>query len=335
MTGVSLIRPPPKRTPWEWAESKRRLPKEAAEPGPYRSDRTPWVRGISKAITTPGLHSVVAVMGAQLGKTDGCCLNTIGWQFDDDPRPVLYIGPTEKNATSVSRDRLGKMILSVPSLKEGLSKGQANKDTEKFIHGVRLGIGWASSATELASHPAAKVYIDERDRMDDIKGEGDVNTLAEARVATYDGIVVTLSTPTRGHVETEVVNGVERWKVAPSEDLQSPTWTLWQEGSRHEFAIPCPDCRDYFIPRFKLLQWPEEATPAQAMDEARLACPHCGALIDNAEKEWMTDRGVFIAPSQRPEPHQDGDTCASISVDGNTFDVAYGDYLASEETDSL
>ncbi|MEQ8857745.1 MAG: phage terminase large subunit family protein [Pseudomonadales bacterium] len=332
---MDLVRPPPKRTPWEWAEAKRRLPKEAAEPGPYRSSRTPWIRGISRAIAIPGLRSVVAVMGSQLGKTDGCCLNVIGWQFDDDPRPVLYIGPTEKNAVSVSRDRLGKMIRAVPSLYDGLAKGQQDRDVEKFIHGVRLGIGWASSATELASHPAAKVFIDERDRMDDVRGEGDPNTLAEARVATYDGIVVTLSTPTRGIVETEEVGGLERWKPAPAEDLQSPSWKLWQEGSRHEYAVPCPECREYFIPRFKLLSWPKDSTPAEAFEAAAMACPACGSLIADSHREWMADHGVFIAPQQRPQALQDGDTAARVVEGTRAVDVPYGDFLEPQHSGSL
>lgn len=274
------------------------------------------------------MPGVVFICGSQMSKTDGVVLNTIGWQFDDDPRPILYIGPTKKNAESVSADRISKMIRTVPSLYAGLAKGQKDKTAEKFIHGVRLGVAWAGSATELASHPAAKVFVDERDRMEDIKGEGDVNTLAEARVATYDGIVITTSTPTLGSVETELLEtGLEHWKPADAEDIQSPSWKLWQEGSRHEWAWPCAHCREYYIPRFKLLVWPKDATPTQAYQDASVVCPHCGTETADADKEWMNDHAVFVAPGQRPEACGDDDVCATI-VDGEVVaEVPYGDFL--------
>lgn len=322
------LRPPPKRNSAQWAEDKRILPPGSAEPGPFNSRRAPWVFGIAEAIADPTYASVAILMGSQMSKTDGCLLNSIGWQLDDDPMPMLYIGPTRKNVESISTDRIKKMLESVESLNRGLAKGKKDKITEKFINGVRLGFGWAGSATELASHPAAKVFIDERDRMGmDVDGEGDVNTLADARTATYDGCVITASTPLVGNVSTKKYEtGLEHWEV--SDNVPSPTWRLWQEGSRHEWAWPCPSCREYFIPRFRLLWWPEGATPKQAFREAKISCPHCGDQHANSTKEWMNARGVFIAPGQSIEPAQDEDIKATmINDDGEIHSVEYGYFL--------
>lgn len=268
-----------------------------------------------------------------MSKTDGVILNSIGWQLDDDPLPILYIGPTQKNTESISTDRVSKMLRSVPSLWEGLAKGKRNKITEKFINGVRLGFGWAGSATELSSHPAAKVYIDERDRMGgNVEGEGDVNTLADARTATYDGCVITTSTPLVGEVEPYIHpdTGMEHWKY--SESLASPTWTLWQEGSRHEWAWPCPSCREYFIPRFKLLWWPKDSTPSEAFKKAVMTCPHCGGQHDNSRKEWMNARGVLVAPGQSVAANSDDDDGATIiNADGSEQKIGYGSYRPTDE----
>ncbi len=275
-------------------------------------------------------------MGSQMSKTDGVALNVIGWKLDDDPQPVLYIGPTQKNVESISQDRLTNMLKSVPSLWSGLAKGQKDKVTEKFINGVRLGLGWAGSATELASHPAAIVIIDERDRMDDVKREGDPNTLADARTATYDGITVTFSTPTLGKVDSEVLDtGLEHWQVPEDRDeVQSASWSLWMEGSRHEWAWPCPDCREYYIPRQKLLKWPEGSTPEDAFRDARMVCPHCGVLSGEDAKEWMNEHGVFAAPGQRILPVDDDTDCAQVvGTDGETVSVPFGEYLSTGETD--
>jgi phage terminase large subunit GpA-like protein len=264
---------------------------------------TPVVR----ACCNPKYSRVVVVCGSQMAKTEAL-FNVIGHRLEDDPAPILYIGPTQKLVESYSEGRVMPMLRSAPALWERLHKGKKNKITEKFISGVRLGFGWSGSATELAGHPAALVLVDERDRMEDVKGEGDPVSLAEARVATYpDGRVIVASTPTVGHGSSAIneETGLDHWEYIDTETdegkqvLPSPIWRLWQKGTRHEWAWPCPECEEYFIPRFKLLKWPDGATPDQALSETRMACPHCGALIDDIEKQQMNARGVYVAPGQR------------------------------------
>lgn len=255
---------------------------------------------IVRACVNPRYKRVIAVCGSQMAKTESL-FNVIGHRLMDDPAPVLYIGPTQKLVESYSDGRVMPMLRTTPVLWERLAKGKKNKITEKFISGVRLGFGWAGSATELAGHPAAIVLVDERDRMTSVKGEGDPVSLAEARVATYpDGRVIVASTPTLGNVMpyTHPETGLEHWQVVGPDDVQSPIWKLWQEGTRYEWAWPCPDCGDYFIPRFKHLQWPEGSTPTEALKKTRLACPHCGSLIEDRAKERMNAKGVYVAPGQ-------------------------------------
>lgn len=293
--------PPPDRTPDEWADRERILPPGSAEPGPFRSARTPYMTEIVRAAVSAAYDKVVAALGSQMGKTEGV-FNVIGHRLQDDPAPVLYIGPTQKLVESYSESRVMPMIRSAPKLWERLLKGKKNKITEKFIAGVRLGFGWAGSATELAGHPAALVIVDERDRMVAIKGEGDPVSLGEARVATYsDGTVVVTSTPTLGNVatETDPASGLERWKVGSEEEILSPIWRLWQKGTRFEWAWPCPDCGEYFVPRFKLLKWPDGATSEEARTKTKMVCPHCGSLIDDLAKDEMNRRGRYVAPGQR------------------------------------
>lgn len=252
---------------------------------------------IMQASTNPAYECITVVIGSQMGKTEGL-FNIIGCRFDDDPTPTLYIGPTQKQVESMSSDRIIKMLRSVPTLWDKLEKGKRNKIGEKFIAGIRLGFAWAGSATELASHPAGLVLVDERDRMaNDAGGEGDPVELATARKATFPGgKVIVTSTPTKGAVDTETTDSLERWKL--SEAVESPIWRLFQEGTRFEWAWPCPECKDYFIPRFRLLKWPEKCSPHRALKEARLICPHCGVLIHDTSKQGMNARGRYVAPGQ-------------------------------------
>ena len=265
---------------------------------------------IMRACNNPRYRRVAAVLPAQMGKTEAV-LNVMGHRLDDDPCPILYIGPTQKLVESVSSDRVIKMFRSAPRLWERLAKGKRNKITEKFVSGVRLGFGWSGSGTELSSHPAGLVFVDERDRMDQVKGEGDPVELADARLSTYpDGRACIVSTPTIGTVTTKrLETGLEHWEV--SDEVTSPIWKLWQEGTRFEWAWPCPECEEFFIPRFRLLTWPKDSTPQQAFKNARLTCPNCGSLIEESAKTKMNARGVFVAPGQKVE--KDGTIGGSLA----------------------
>lgn len=262
---------------------------------------TPYMVQISDAVRDTRTRWVVAMMGAQMGKTEGC-FNELCRKLDDDPEPVLYVGPTQKNVQEKIEPRVVQAINSARSLSSKMLRGKRSTKTCKRIAGVTLNLAWAGSATELASQPAAMVLIDELDRMADIKGEGSVIELTAARMATYpDSKGIIDSTPTVGSVESAVDpdSGLEHWRPAPPQDVESPVWQQWQEGSREEWAVPCPDCDDYFVPRFKLLTWPEGSTPVSVLRDARLACPNCGTLIPDAERRAMNDRGLFVGPGQK------------------------------------
>ena len=198
---------------------------------------------IVHACIQPKNKRVIAVMGSQMGKTAGL-LNVIGHRLDDDPAPIIYVGPTRNNIDNVIEPKIMDMIKGVPTLWAKMAKGKKATKTHKRIAGISLRLAWAGSPTELASDSAVLVLVDEIDRMDDnVKGEGNVFELAEARTSTYpDGRVIGTSTPTIGNVDTFVhlVTELEHWAV--SDTVASPIWRLWQEGSRHEWAWPCPHC---------------------------------------------------------------------------------------------
>ena len=88
---AKLIHPPPLDPPWKWAEQHLVLPKSNAEAGKYRSERTPWVREITEAITDPRYEEVIAVQGSQTGKTEGVLIAAACRQMHWRHKPcVLY-----------------------------------------------------------------------------------------------------------------------------------------------------------------------------------------------------------------------------------------------------
>ena len=176
----------------------------SAEPGPFRSERAPYTIPVMRAFASPDVKRVVVVCGAQMGKTD-CTLNILSWRLDDEPAPVMYIGPSKSFIENQLEPRLMAMFRSSTSLWTKLAKGKSLKKTMKLVSGTVIRLAWAGSATELSSMAAALALIDERDRMDnDVHGEGDVTELVTARGFTFPDFKLGIfSTPTRGNVNEE------------------------------------------------------------------------------------------------------------------------------------
>lgn len=230
---------------------------------------------------------VVVVCGSQLGKTESL-LNLIGHRFTDGPYvPAIYVGPTEKQVRSMSKDRFDKLFRTTPVLWERTERGHRYGAFEKFVAGVRLGFAWAGSATELASHPAGLIVVDERDRMDASTGdEGDPVTLAMARTKNYaNRKIVVVSTPT--------LEGA------------SPIWTLWEEGDMHMVAWPCLGCGQPFVPTIATLVWDKDRldtatgelvplAPEDAAMTARVECPTCHHPHATRDKPLLNARFRMI-----------------------------------------
>lgn len=276
MAAVDAVRPPPERHAGGWAEAHRVLPKGSAEPGPWRTSRVPYTVPIYEATEDPRYRRIVVVMGSQMSKTE-LLLNVIGKRFHDGPYyPTLYVGPTQKAVHSMSRDRVQSMLESTPALYARLKKGQDDKVFEKWIGGIRLGFAWAGSPTELASHPAGLVVVDERDRMgSDVGEEGDPVGLAAARLDTYaQGKLLVCSTPT--------IEGA------------SPIWALFESGTMGKWAWPCVHCGEYFVPCLALFRYPKSRDMTEVRAGARVVCPHCGAELEEADRFAMNQAGRYV-----------------------------------------
>lgn len=304
-----FLTPVPVTTPDQWARS-RIYPDTAGVPGARNPDLTKYMVPLGRAAVSGKYKRVVGVTSAQSGKTD-TVLDIIGQKLDQKPAPLLYVGPSKEFNTDQFEPRLVEMFDQVATLSRKVSRSKRSKKTLKFVAGVRVRLAHAGSSTALKSDPAAMAFVDEYDEMRaNLKGQGDPLGLVEARGETYaDFVTVITSTPGRGFAETEIdaVSGLEFWKVGDPEEIDSPIWLLWQEGTRHHFAWPCPHCNEYFVPMQKHLAWEGKdrnvGSPADASRTAYLQCPYGCAdpILDHLHKEDMTERGVMIAPGQTIE----------------------------------
>ena len=88
------LRPDPPLTISEWADAHRFLsPRASAEPGRYRTDRTPYMRAIMDALSpSHPARRVVFMKAAQVGATEAGN-NWIGYVVHHAPGPMLAVQP--------------------------------------------------------------------------------------------------------------------------------------------------------------------------------------------------------------------------------------------------
>lgn len=288
------------RTAAEWADENLPLPAGSSEPR-YRSAKTPYVQHVAAAIASPLYEGVTFITASQMGKTQ-IILAIIGQRIDDDPVPIIYLGPTRNNVDTVIEPKLQHMFENVPTLDKYLVKGRAAQKLAKRCKGVTIRLAWAGSATEVAAQNAGLGLADEVDRMEDIPGEGDPLRALRKRTESYpDGKTAVTTTPTLGTVDTYIHEDtkMEHWRVADNTHVYSRSWLEWQIGTRHEWATPCLDCDRYFVARFRHIHCKiDEGDALTQAESARLCCPRCGYEHDDKAVIQIGKRAQPIAPGQ-------------------------------------
>lgn len=278
-----VLRPSPRITLSEWADSKRRLSSEgSAEPGHWRTSRAEYMRGIMDAVTDPGVPKVVVMKGAQVGWTE-TILNVVGYYADQDPSPILTVQPTVGLACIWSKERLAPMLRDTPALREKFadprSRARSNALRYKEFAGGYLAIIGANAPSELAMRPVKVVLCDEVDRYPASAGiEGDPMRLAEQRQSTFwNRKMLAGSTPT-----TEAESKINR---------------EYQRSDMRRFRVPCPFCA-----ADQTLDWSQVKFDKAGDASARAAtafyqCVQCGELWNDVQRWRAVSKGKWL-PTQ-------------------------------------
>jgi len=274
------LRPDPLLTVSEWADRYRRLSgKAASEPGPYRSDRTPYMREIMDSLSPScPVERVVFVKGAQLGATEGGN-NWVGYVVHKAPGPMMVVQPTVELAKRNSKQRIDPLIEESEVL-QALVKSPRSRDSgntvlsKQFPGGVLVMTG-ANSAVGLRSMAVRYLFLDEVDAYPgDVDGEGDPVNLACARTRTFSRRKIYM-------VSTPLIMGESRIEA------------VFAESDQRRFWVPCPHCQQYQVLKFDRLRWPKREP-----GKAAYFCEHCGQAIANHQKSWMLPRGEWRASAE-------------------------------------
>ena len=267
--------------PWlsvsEWADRHRMLSsKAAAEPGRWRTRRTPYLKAIMDCLSpTSPVERVVFMKGAQIGGSE-CGNNWIGYVIHHAPGPMMAVSPTVEMAKRNSKQRIDPLIEESPVLAERIaparSRDAGNTILAKEFRGGVLVMTGANSAVGLRSMPVRYLFLDEVDGYpSDVDGEGDAISLAEARTRTFARRkIFIVSTPTLAGA-----SAIER---------------EFEASDQRRFFLPCPQCGHFQWLRFEQLRW-EKGQP----ETAAYVCEACAASIPERDKTGMLEQGEWRA----------------------------------------
>ncbi len=282
--GAGLM-PDPDLTVSQWADRHRMLSGRAsAEPGRYRTARTPYMREIMDRLS-PGdvMQRIVFMKAAQVGATEAGN-NWIGFAIHQAPGPMLAVQPTVELAKRNSRQRIDPLIDESPDLRERVKPARSRDAgntmlSKEFAGGILIMTG-ANSAVGLRSTPARYIFLDEVDAYPaSADEEGDPVTLAEARSLTFAHRrkVFLVSTPT--------IRGLSRIERE------------YEASDQRRFFVPCPHCGAMQWLKFDRLRW-QKGKP----ETAEYHCEVCDAPVGEHHKTAMLEAGEWRATAVAADP---------------------------------
>ena len=279
--------PPDDLTVTQWAEAKRRLSAEsAAEPGPWRTERTPYLREPMDAFTDPKVRHIVMVAASQVGKSE-FLNNCIGYIIDEDPGSILFIHPTTIDAQEYSKLRIAPMLRDSPALRQKIaapkSRDSHNTILQKAYPGGILTMCGSTEAHALASKPIRYVFGDERDRWATSAGnEGDPWDLAMARQTTfYNAKAVEVSTTT----------------IKNASAIEAAYYT----GTMERWNSKCPHCGEYHEIRWSDIRFEYDEIivshkKTYKVKKVYYTCPGCGCISTEAEMKRAPAKWIAENP---------------------------------------
>jgi len=253
-------------------------PVTSAEPGRWKTSRTPYLKGIMDAFTDPLVEEITIMAASQVGKTESM-YNMLGFIIDQDPGPTLMVLPRENDAKSISYNRVLPMIEGSKALMVHMTP-IADDITRLEYHLDRMILYFAgsNSPADLAGRPIRYLFLDEVDKYPRFSGrEADPIKLASERQKTFwNKKTVKVSTPTTrdGYIHRE-----------------------YEKSDRRKFYVPCPQCGKYQILVFGQIKWPKEERSAEKIRNERLAwyeCFFCQGRIEDYQKGKILLQGQWV-----------------------------------------
>jgi phage terminase large subunit GpA-like protein len=254
-------------------------------PGRFSWLVTPYLREIVDACAERGVERIVCRKSSQVGWTDGVVCNLIGWRIDTNPGRTLVLFPREKTAIDFNDEKLEPMIEASASLGAKVqlkSRAAGNRQLFKKYPGGFLKLIASNAPGDVKSTSAPLVIVEEPDDCNqNVRGQGDSIKLAEDRTKSYHGALLVIGgTPT--------ISGV------------SAIDNEMKKTDRRLFHVPCHHCGEAHALAWENVRWEKDSTQPHPVygkhhpETAHYACPNCGGIWNDAERNRNVRRGRWV-----------------------------------------
>jgi phage terminase large subunit GpA-like protein len=292
-------RPPTQMATREWADKRLQLPPEVNDekPGQYRSDVTPWLWAIQDAADDPSIPEVNCMKSAQVAWTIGVVTAYVGKRIDVDPCPILIMFPTTQQAREYSDEKLSPIIDATPALRSKMdrrSRKSGNRATFKRFPGGFVKMVGSNSPSSVKSTSAPVNIVEEPDDTSrNVKGQGDsIEQFRHRQKTRRRGKFIIGGTPTLAGL--------------------SAIEFLYKGSDQRKLYIPCHHCNNEHVLSWDNVTWLKNAANAHEIygidqpETAAYACPHCGGLWNDYEKNQNVRRACLedlAQPGRRWKAH--------------------------------
>ncbi len=244
---------------------------------------TPWVVGIHDALDDPTVTEVTCCKSAQVAWTDGVLLNYLGRRIDLDPCPMIVMFAKEQSAKEFNSEKFEPMVEASEALHVKVPVKKSSRWEFKDFPGGFLKLVGSNSPSSVKSTPAPVVAVEEPDDCNEnVRDQGDTITLLKERTKTYARRKIIFGgTPT--------IEGVSR------------IYAAYLGSDQRKFWVPCPHCGEHQVLLWEHVRWSRHTGPRHEvfgdvdLDSVRYACPHCGALWTDAEKNRAVRKAHWAA----------------------------------------
>jgi phage terminase large subunit GpA-like protein len=264
----------------DWAEKNIILSeKMAAEPGPLRISRTPYIRGPLEALQNVFIEQIVLVWGRQLGKSTGVQYTFACYVVAQDPGPATFLLPTRDKAKEISETKLDPIFRACP---EVLNRMPGNPDDYTKLRmnfqTMIFAMAWAGSDTQTTTRSNRYLFVDE---ADEIK-----KNIGENAIEPIKGIRQTMTTfSNRKEIDTGTPT--------------TPEGNIWEALKQcqlvFEYWIPCSRCGVYQILYWENIKFGDNHDPIIVEEMAYYECEACHGHISNIDKIRMLTKGQWRA----------------------------------------
>jgi len=270
---------PPKRLPLaDWAEQNFVLSKYAPVQGLIRLHA--FQREPFDAFTDPRVSTIVLKVGTQMIKTV-LIQAAIAYAICEMPGPILIGQPTDTDAGTFSKERLGPMIADMPALRAKISPAKSrdasNALTYKDFPGGTLNIVGAGTPGNAARRTIQYLMMDEVNKYR-ATSEGNFTDLAEERTAPYR-------------------SRAKRVYACSPTDPKGLISRKYELSDQRKPYVPCPACGYMQVLKWMQVRWdktlPTELQALSAWYECE--AEGCRAKWTDAQRRQAVDQTEWRA----------------------------------------